>query len=411
MSSTKQVSTLVVGGGIGGLACALALGQAGRRVHVLEAASRFAEIGAGIQLAPNATRSLRALGVIDALLPTAVQPRELVYMDALANERITSVDLGAPFIERYGDPYIVIHRSDLHRALLEACRAHPLIDLETDREVAAVDELGERVRARCADGSRYDANALIGADGLHSAIRRLLSDDSPVASEYVAYRGAIPYAQVSPHAGADSMVMWVAPDLHLVQYKLRGGELYNQVGVFRSHRYGQHDDWGSPEELDEHFGACCEPVRTGAALLERGMRWPMYDREPIDDWTRGRITLLGDAAHPMLQYLAQGGCQAIEDAVCLADCMRAHDDVVAAFAAYQSERIPRTARVQRTARYFGEISHVGGVGIDLRNALFAMKDPRDYRQLDWLYERRAADRAPLLASGATKDHDGQEASA
>lgn len=408
MSSTKQVSTLVVGGGIGGLACALALGQAGRRVHVLEAAERFAEIGAGIQLAPNATRSLRALGVLDALLPTAVRPRELVYMDALSNELITSVDLGEPFVERYGDPYIVIHRSDLHRVLLEACRAHAAIDLETDRQVTSCDELGDGVRVRCADGSQYEADALIGADGLHSVIRPLLSDDRPVASEYVAYRGTIPYDQVTPHAGADSMVMWVAPDLHLVQYKLRGGELYNQVGVFRSHRYGKDDEWGTPDELDEHFAACCEPVRTGASLLERSMRWPMYDREPIDRWTRGRITLLGDAAHPMLQYLAQGGCQAIEDAMCLAGCMLEHDDVVAAFTAYEGARVPRTARVQRTARYFGEISHIGGVGIDLRNALFAMKDPRDYRQLDWLYERRSDAPAVLVAGGASNDDDGQE---
>ena len=407
-ASSRRAPMLVVGGGIGGLACALALAHAGRSVHVLEAAPRFAEIGAGIQLAPNATRCLRALGIMDALLPTAVRPHELVYMDALANERITSVDLGDPFIEMYGDPYIVIHRGDLHRALLEACVSHPLVALDTDRRVTSCDDAGDAVHVRCADGLRYDAEALIGADGLHSVIRPLIASDEPVASEYVAYRGTIPYDQVAPHAGGDSMVMWVAPELHLVQYKLRAGELYNQVGVFRSHRFGKDDDWGTPEELDKQFAVCSPPVRDGAALLERGMRWQMYDRDPIHNWTLNRITLLGDAAHPMLQYLAQGGCQAIEDAAYLADCVSEHDDLVDAFVAYQTERIPRTARVQRTARRFGEVSHIGGVGIDLRNALFAQRDPRDYQPFDWLYERPSSDRAPLLAGSAITDHDSQE---
>lgn len=400
----KQAPVLVVGGGIGGLACALALARVGRRVHVLESAQRFGEIGAGIQLAPNAIRCLRALGILEALQATAVRPRELVYMDAVANERITSVDLGAPFLERYGDPYMVIHRGDLHLALLKACMAQPLITLETNRRVTVCEDNGDAVRVRCADGSQYQAEALIGADGLHSVIRPLISDDSPVASEFVAYRGTIPYSQVASHVGADSMVMWVAPDLHFIQYKVRAGDLYNQVAVFRSNRYsGDHDDWGTPEELDEHFSVCAQPVRDGAALLDRGMHWPMYDREPIGNWTRNRLTLLGDAAHPMLQYLAQGGCQAIEDAVSLADCVSEYADVSTAFIAYQTQRIPRTGRVQRTARMFGEISHIGGVGIKLRNALFAQKDPRDYQQFDWLYENRSDDGGPLLASGSRQD--------
>jgi 2-polyprenyl-6-methoxyphenol hydroxylase-like FAD-dependent oxidoreductase len=294
------------------------------------------------------------------------------------------VDLGEPFVARYGHPYVVMHRSDLHTALLEACAAHPRVALETHKAVEQVDDLGDGASARCADGSIYEADALIGADGLHSVVRRLMSDDEPVASEYVAYRGAIPFADVSPHAGANSMVMWVGPDLHLVQYKLRGGELYNQVGVFKSQRYGE-PDWGSPDELDEHFGRCSEMVRYGASLLRRDMRWPMFDREPIDNWSRNRITLLGDAAHPMLQYIAQGGCQAIEDAVCLARNVAEHDDYETAFQSYQAERIPRTARVQFSARRFGDVCHIHGVGIDLRNAFFAQKAPQDYEPLDWLY--------------------------
>jgi salicylate hydroxylase len=379
------VRTLVVGGGVGGLAAALGLARIGREVRVLEAAPEFSEIGAGIQLAPNATRALDALGVLDSMLDQAVFPRELVYMDALTGERVTSIDLGEPFVARYGHPYIVIHRTDLHRALLDACAAHPDVTLETNRAITDIEDHGDTIVVQCGDACAYEADALIGADGLHSVVRKTLHDDEPVPSEYVAYRGTIPFSQVTPHAGVDSMVMWVAPDLHLVQYKLRGGALYNQVGVFRSHRYGQAEDWGNTEELDEHFGRCCEPVSYGASLLGRHVRWPMYDREPIDNWSRNRVTLLGDAAHPMLQYIAQGGCQAIEDAVCLAANVADHDDPADAFLAYQAERIPRTARVQRTARKFGDVCHIHGVGMELRNALFSQRDPRDYEAIDWLY--------------------------
>jgi 2-polyprenyl-6-methoxyphenol hydroxylase-like FAD-dependent oxidoreductase len=385
MAPVTRVRTLVVGGGVGGLAAALALARVGREARVLEAAPQFSEIGAGIQLAPNATRALDALGVFDSMIEQAVFPRELVYMDALSGERVTSIDLGEPFVARYGHPYVVMHRTDLHKALLDACAAHPDVTLETNRCVEHIDDRGDTTFVRCTDGSAYEADALIGADGLHSVVRKTLSDDQPVPSEYVAYRGTIPFSQVTPHAGVDSMVMWVAPDLHLVQYKLRGGSLYNQVGVFRSARYGQAEDWGSADELDEHFSRCCEPVSYGASLLGRNVRWPMYDRDPIDNWTRNHVTLLGDAAHPMLQYIAQGGCQAIEDAVSLAHHVDSHDDLNDAFNAYQAERIPRTARVQRSARRFGDVCHIHGVGMELRNALFSQRDPRDYDAIDWLY--------------------------
>jgi salicylate hydroxylase len=394
---------LIVGGGVGGLACALGLAQQDRQVHVIESAPELAEIGAGIQLAPNATRVLAALGVLDTILERAVHPRELVYMDAVSGERITSIDLGAPFLARYGHPYIVTHRSDLHTALLEACVAHPAVSLETDRHADGIEDRGDSVHLTCVDGSSYDAEAVIGADGLRSFVRRWMVDDDLVETPHVAYRGAIPFGKVSPHAGQDSMVMWVGPDLHLVQYKLRGGELYNQVGVFRSSRYGEADDYGSPEELDEHFGACCEPVRYGASLLGRGVRWPMADRRPIDTWTQNRVTLLGDAAHPMLQYIAQGGCQAIEDSASMARSVAAHDGLPGAFLAYQDERVPRTARVQRTARRFGEACHLRGVAAELRNHVFSQRTPQDYDAVDWLYG--PADGDPGDASVLTTAND------
>jgi 3-hydroxybenzoate 6-monooxygenase len=386
--SKENLETLVVGGGIGGLGAALALAGRGRPVHLVEAAPEFGEVGAGIQLAPNATRVLAELDVLERVAESAVRPRELVYMDAHSGERITAVDCGERFLERYGFPYLVVHRGDLHAALVAAARESSLITLETDRRVIAVEDGGAFASATCADGSEYRARALIGADGLHSVVRGTVADDRPVMSHYVAYRGTIPFAEVSPHAGADSMVMWVGREMHLVQYKLRGGELYNQVGVFRSDRAGE-GEWGTPEELDARFATACETVRRGAALLDRAMRWPMFDREPTGNWTRNRSTLMGDAAHPMLQYIAQGGCQAIEDAAVLACHLGPDADVNEAFLAYQAERIPHTARVQRMARRWGRISHFGHVAAKIRNEVLSRRAGDDYTALDWLYAARS----------------------
>jgi salicylate hydroxylase len=390
----SRTGFLIVGGGIGGLTAALALARAGQRVHVLEAAPEFGEIGAGIQLAPNAVRMLGRLGMLPGVAKCCVFPRSLVFMDALSGTAVASVDLGQPFLERFEAPYVVLHRSDLHALLLDACLRDDRITLETDRQVTAVHERDDGALVRCANGAQYACDALVGADGLKSVVRGLISDDEPVASGYVAYRGTISIDDAQLHEHRDSMVYWWGPGLHLVQYAVRGGRLYNQVGVFRCDIAGSDgSDFG--RELDATFDRCCEPVRRGAALLDRGMRWPMLDRDPIDNWTRNRITLLGDAAHPMLQYIAQGGCQAIEDALCLADMVVSHDDVAAAFLAYQTERIPRTGRVQLSARAFGELGHLDGIGVALRNQVLSQHSPTDYQPLDWLYN---AGSRPVVAS-------------
>jgi 3-hydroxybenzoate 6-monooxygenase len=389
MGAGDRIPLLVVGGGIGGLAAALGLARKGRPVHVVEKAPEFGEIGAGLQLAPNASRMLDRLGVLSEIHKNAVFPRRLVWLDAVAGKEITALDLGEKFQATYGYPYVVMHRSDLLDALLAACRAETRITLETSRDVVAVEPLGAGARARCADGTVYECDTLIGADGLWSPTRRLVVPDEgePICSHYVAYRGTIPMHEMSEHAGLDNVVMWAGPEMHLVQYPVRRGELYNQVAVFKSHRYRpDSDDWGTVEELEAHFGRACAYVQGALKLIRRNRRWPMYDREPVADWTRGRIGLLGDAAHPMLQYLAQGAAQAIEDAVCLADCLDRHGgDDAAGLRAYQEARYLRTARVQITARFFGEVCHVDGVGRTLRNATFADRPHDRFFEVDWLY--------------------------
>jgi 2-polyprenyl-6-methoxyphenol hydroxylase-like FAD-dependent oxidoreductase len=374
---------LVVGGGIGGLATALAVARTGRPVRVLERAAEFGEVGAGIQLAPNATRVLDRLGVLDELREVGVLPRRLVLADAVAGHELTALDL-TDFPGRYGAPYVVAHRTDVHRILLDACRAAG-VALETGADVTDVRDTGGGVEVTCADGRVHRGAAAVGADGLRSRVRRQFSDDEPICSGYVAYRGAVPMDQVSRHADLRDVVAWVGPGLHLVQYPLRSGSMYNQVAVFRSDAYTRGEaDWGTPAELTERFAVCCDHVRESTPLLGRDQRWPMYDREPIATWAKGRVALLGDAAHPMVQYLAQGACQALEDAAVLADALE-RDDVEPAFLAYQQDRAPRAARVQRTARTWGQIWHVDGVAKLLRDELFRQRGERDHTHVEWLY--------------------------
>ena len=387
--STRDV--LVAGGGIGGLSAALAMARAGLGVRVLERAPEFAELGAGLQMAPNASRVLDRLGVLDQVIEVGVLPRRLTFRSALTGAELASLDVGEPFRRRYGAPYVVLHRSDLLTILVEACRAAG-VALTPEAEVSTVTDLGDEVDVWCADGTGYRGSALIAADGLRSRLRQMFSDDVPVEAGYVAYRGTADVSQVPRHSGLDEVVAWIGPGLHLVQYPLRSGTLYNQVAVFRSRQFAAgQEDWGTPDELDATFAVCCARVREATGSLWRDRRWPMCDRVPMDNWVSGRIALLGDAAHPMLQYLAQGACQAIEDADVLAATMRRHAAgpdgarVPAALAEYARARAPQAARVQRTARLWGDIWHVDGVAAVLRDELFMRHAPDDYRYTDWLY--------------------------
>ncbi|MCV2489327.1 FAD-dependent oxidoreductase [Geodermatophilus sp. YIM 151500] len=385
----SDTDVLVVGGGIGGLATALALTRTGLRVRLLERAPEFGEVGAGMQIAPNATRILDAWGLLPEVLSLGVQPGNLVMRDGVDGTVLTRLDL-ADVRRRYGSPYVVIHRSDLHGILLRACRRGG-VDLVNGVQVTGYEHLPQGVAVLHAGGAEV-APVVVAADGLYSVARRLISDDEPVSSAYVAYRGAIPAATVANmDVSMSDVVVHVGPHSHFVQYPLRSGEMFNQVAVFRSPRaLAGEEGWGTPDELDAAFAGCSEQVRAGLPLMWRDRWWRMYDRDPIPSWVQGRLALTGDAAHPPLQYLAQGAVMALEDAWVLAEHVRAglaagRLDWDAALAAYDAVRPEHCRRVVTTARSWGELWHLTGAEREARNAFLRQRDVRDYGFVDWLY--------------------------
>ena len=381
---------VVVGGGIGGLGSALALARAGRQVRVLERASAFGEVGAGLQLAPNATRILRDWGLLDTVIERGALPRRLIMRDAVDGTELSHLDL-SDVGRRYGAPYVVIHRSDLHAILVEACRSSG-VELVTSAMVTDV-EIGDDGAVAVGPARRDSAALVLGADGLTSTLRRMLSDDEPISSAYVAYRGAVQVDSIDDPTdlAMQDVTVYIGPRCHLVQYPLRGGKMLNQVAVFQSPRaLAGAQDWGTPDELDAAFTGTCESVRKALPALSRDRWWRMYDRIPITRWVSRRLALTGDAAHPMLQYLAQGACQALEDADCLATMVSKNSgsqgiDWDASLADYQETRTVRTARVQTTARDWGELWHGEGLFRSVRNVMLQDRHPDDYRYIDWLY--------------------------
>ncbi|MDT9696859.1 FAD-dependent oxidoreductase [Streptomyces sp. P17] len=388
MNPEPGPDVLVIGGGIGGLGSAFALARQGLHVRVLERAKEFGEVGAGLQIAPNCTRILAEYGLLDEAKALGVLPENMVMRDALDSRELTRLDL-RDLERRYGFPYMVIHRSDLHGIFLRAC-ARAGVELLTDRTVVGYEHTADGARVQLEDGRAESAPLVVAADGLHSTARRLLVGDDVVSSDYVAYRAAVPIERVRANGIAEKDVtVHIGPRCHFVQYALRGGDMFNQVAVFESPKaLAGEADWGTPDELDAAFEATCDTVRKGIPLLWRDRWWQMLDRDPVETWVHGRIALLGDAAHPPLQYMAQGAIMAIEDGWVLArhHARSAGDtDWDAVLHAYEAVRVEHCRRVQTTARAWGELWHLDGEPRLRRNAIMRARDPYDYSFTDWVY--------------------------
>jgi 2-polyprenyl-6-methoxyphenol hydroxylase-like FAD-dependent oxidoreductase len=389
MSKADNLPFIIAGGGIGGLGTALALAKKGFPVHVLEQATEFREIGAGIQLGPNVFTPFKKLGIRDRVLEDVAIPTGLEMRDALTGDLITRMPLGDDLTRRFGDTYAVIHRADLHGIIYDACKVLPNITLETNARVLDYDDKGDEVVVSMEDGRRIRGRAMIGGDGMWSKTRqKIVGDGKPRVSGHIAYRAVLKREDVPADLWNPDVVLWAGPRTHLVHYPLRRGELYNLVAVFHSDHYSEGwDQAGDPALLHAHFQGQVPAVLRMLEKIETWKMWVLCDREPVKNWTQGRVTLIGDAAHPMLQYLAQGACMALEDAVCLAEKAEAKpDDVEGAFLDYQNARYLRTARVQLMARVYGEAYHARGPIAELRNNMLKARTPEQAIEgIAWLY--------------------------
>ena len=384
----RDQAILVAGGGIGGLAAALALAKAGKEVKVLEQSAEIGEIGAGMQLGPNAFHAFDLLGVGPIARKRAVYTDYLVMHDALDGYQVAKIPTGDAFMSRFGNPYAVIHRVDAHNSLLEAAMQVPGISFHTSVRVCSISQDEQQVCVEDQLGNKYTGAALIGADGIKSIVREQFVGDPARVTGHVVYRAVVDREAFPADLRWNAAAIWVGPKCHLVHYPLRGGEQYNLVVTFHSRheeQWGVRD--GSAEEVQSYFQGVIPLARQLIDLPKSWRRWATADRDPIEQWSFGLVTLLGDAAHPTTQYMAQGACMALEDAVTLGQCVQgAPGDLQLAFDRYQKARVARTARIVLSAREMGRIYHADGVERLVRNDLWRGRSVEGfYEALHWLY--------------------------
>ncbi len=393
-SKSSSLPVIVAGGGIGGLAAALALVRQGFRVQVLEQAAEIGEIGAGIQLGPNAFHAFDALGVGDKARGRAVYTEAMVMHDAIDESLVGRLETGEAFRRRFGNPYAVIHRVDIHSSLLEGAQETGQVEFFTSTRLERVeqDEDAGTVTGIDQNGRRWTGQALIGADGGRSVVRAQYVNDPPRVTGHVVYRAVAERADFPENLRWNAASLWAGPKCHLVHYPLRGGEQYNIVVTFHSR---QKEEWGvtdgSKAEVESYFQGIAAKPRQLIELPKSWRRWATADKEPIGTWVFGRATILGDAAHPTTQYMAQGACMAMEDAVTLGEALRANgNDWPRALALYQRSRVARTARIVLSGREMGRLYHAEGVERLVRNSLWkGRSQERFYDAMEWLYSWNA----------------------
>ena len=382
---------LIVGGGLGGLTTALALARRGRPSKVLEGAPQFGAIGYGIQFGPNVFHVFDRLGISEQVLAIADFPVALQLMDALTGKELIRVPTGPSFRARFKYPYIVVHRIDVHNVLLDACRSDAAIELVSDAMVSGFEDRGDGVAVTTADGRSFSGAAIVASDGVSSMFRqKLIADGDPRPSGYVAFRTIIPIAELKADVAHDCVALWGGPGLHIVHYPLRHGSEFNLVAVFRT---ASHAERGDPEayraEIEGAYREMHPTMRALIGMLDLRWRRAVADRNPVRHWHKGRVVLLGDAAHAPLQSYAQGAGMAIEDGLCLGELIvAAGDDFSSAFRNFEDARVLRTARLQLESRVLWDFYHLEeGIERDVRNATVADWDEAHlFDCLSWLYD-------------------------
>lgn len=386
---------LIAGGGIGGLAAALACSHAGCHVRLYERAPAFSEVGAGIQMGPNVVRVLQAWGLDDALRGVAAFPDRLQVRHALSGRELGVLRLGQTAVQRYGAPYATIHRADLHQLLLAALQQRESVWLNTGRAVRRFAETSDAVNLQLDDGPEVEGDVLIGADGLWSGVRtQLLADGPPRVAGHLAYRAMVPQARLPVALRSQQVTAWLGPRLHVVQYPVRGGDWLNVVAIVHGHVQGGLEDWdhsANAVDLQRHLAHTCGALRALIEAIPDWRLWVLCDRPPVsgaDQMARGRVALLGDAAHPMRPYLAQGAGMAIEDAAELARQIAQVDgvlDIPTLLQRYALNRWQRCARVQARSIRNGEIFHMEGAMAWARDAAMRLGGER-LLDVPWLYQ-------------------------
>jgi len=384
----NSLPVVIAGGGIGGLATALALARHGFRSLVLEQAREFGEVGVGLHVAPNALSVLDALGVGAAAKKNALMIERMLMLDAVTGEEVANIPC-APFERAFGNPYAVAHRAHIHGPLLDACRASPRIELRTDSCVMGFEPQGSGVAVRMQSGAPIAAAALIGADGVDSNVRKIIvGDGGPRPAGAIIFRATIPAADMPKDLQHPYPTFWAGPGWHMIYYPISDWSMFNLgCTVFTGQdRMLEPEDF-APEAVLPYFPDRCEVPDRVLRIPKSFRRFCIVHREPVENWTIGATTLLGDAAHPMVQYIAQGAAMALEDAICLGNVAdECGGDFAATFQRYQDIRIVRTARVQISSLMMAKLNHAKGVERLVRNSLFEGRTTEQYLdRLAWLY--------------------------
>lgn len=400
ISPAPHPHCLIAGAGIGGLAAALFIADAGWRVTICDREPVLQEVGAGLQLAPNSSRLLADIGILDDLDDIAVEPAAIQIWRAEDGKAMSRAELGRKAATRFGAPFIVVHRADLQNALLKRAETHPAIELRLGLRLADIRENDTAIAAlfESADGAeiRLEADLLIGADGLWSRARTLAGLPAPTRySGKTAWRTLIPREEAPLFAREADVNLWMGPNAHLVHYPVCGGREINVVAIIEDE--WREEGWsapGSPDILASHFRHWTRKARDLIGAADHWKRWALVDRAPEGRWSRARMTLLGDAAHPMMPFLAQGASQAIEDAAALAALLRplgaGSTGLAQTLRRYDALRIPRTARIQKEARRQGGLYHLDGIKARLRDSALQML-PGDtlLHRFSWVFDHDA----------------------
>jgi salicylate hydroxylase len=390
MSSRGQIA--IAGAGIAGLGVALSLLEQGFQVRLYEQSSQLAEVGAGLQISPNGARVLQHWGLESELKPLVCEAAGKEIRLWSTGQRWKLFDLGEDCRSRFGAPYWMVHRGDLHQVLARAVQSRAPGSITLSTRIVAAQAAGAGVRMQTADGRTLEADALIAADGVHSLLRQqCLGEDKPQFMDLLAWRGLVPMQRLPEHLRRAVGTNWVGPGAHVITYPVHGGELMNVVGIV------ERDDWrgeswtepGSPDELLRDFGRWHEDVQTLMKQIDQPFKWALLGREPRCGWAQGAVCLVGDAAHPTLPFLAQGANMALEDAAVMGRCLAAASSPAEAFARFESLRWQRTADIVNRSRDNAQRFHNPQLADDAMAVAYVDKEwqPESVRRrYDWLFE-------------------------